>query len=252
MPASRASARLADATPAPMAGSDKNDKAALATKATMLISGGKFADLKALRDGDTVGAFKDAADRTIRTRLTAIRDNPSLSTAAAELVAKEAADARAAAANALAAMATAGEPAAAGPSAADPWPAVPETERTNENKAARRSLSFKFCVAKYSELHRSGRTTTAPQVVREAIELFGEDVKWSALAIKLDRFRHVALNLSLKSTDIPGPPERGRPTYYPPYCCVCGRGCGRRPRRRWRCGGGAARDRREPPARARR
>ena len=51
------------ATPAPMAGPDKNDKAALATKATMLISGGKFADLNALRDGDTVGAFKDAADR---------------------------------------------------------------------------------------------------------------------------------------------------------------------------------------------
>ena len=151
MSASRASARLAGATPAPMAGPDKNDKAALATKAAMLISGGKFADLKALRDGDTVGAFKDAADRTIRTRLTAIRDSPSLSTAAAELVAKEAADARAAAANALAAMATAGEPAAAGPSAADPWAAVPETERTNENKAARRSLSFKFCVAKYSE-----------------------------------------------------------------------------------------------------
>ena len=76
MSASRASARLAGATPAPMAGPDKNDKAALATKAAMLISGGKFADLKALRDGDTAGAFKDAADRTIRTRLTAIPRQP--------------------------------------------------------------------------------------------------------------------------------------------------------------------------------
>ena len=120
---------------------------------------------------------------------------------------------------------------------------MPETDHTNDNKATRRSLFFKFCVGRYSELHRSGQTTTAPQVVREAIEIFGEDVRWSTVVIKQARCRHEALNLSLKSTDIPG---RG-----PPDCCVCGRGCGRRPRRRWRCGGGAARDR-EHPARARR
>ena len=56
MATSRASARLASATPAPTAGPDRNEKAVLAIKAAMLISGGRFADLKALRDGRNGGA----------------------------------------------------------------------------------------------------------------------------------------------------------------------------------------------------
>ena len=70
------------------AAASRNEKSQLATRAAMLISGGKFENVKSLREKDTTGEFADVDDQTIRARLRRIGDSAELQTAAKDMVAK--------------------------------------------------------------------------------------------------------------------------------------------------------------------
>lgn len=194
---------------------DRARKGQLATRAAMLISGrGKFSSLKELRDADDIGEFTPIEDRTIYTRLADVRGTPALKAAATALVEKEKFEEEAL--RAAVADAAADDVRVEMDEADDkPWAAI--AKRTDANKAHRKTMFFKYCLAKFSDDFSAGKTRTVPSIVREAIILPGEDMKWCEKTIRAAREEHASkkLSLSMKVADIPAPASRGRPRDYP-------------------------------------
>ena len=197
-------------TPAP----DRTIKGQLATRAAMLISGGKFVSVAALRKADPTSEFSSIGDDVIYSRLRDIRKSDELVEAAKQLVVNEEVEEAKRTAATLRDMDAAGTADGGATGAAGRWAAI--SERTDQNKTMRRKLSFKYCIARYSECVRNGQTAMAPTIARDAANLFGEDVKWDPKSIKAGGDKHAALKLTLDSLAIPSPTKMGRPTYYPP------------------------------------
>ena len=188
----------------------RSDKGVLGTRAAFLISAGKYKNIKELREKDLAGEYGGVSDDIIYARLRRIKQDDSLQSAAQHYVEEEQ---KKQAAMALADINCGTLNNTPDAERTGTWEAV--TDRTAANKDMRKKLFFKFCIAKYSEHVRAGRTRECPNVVREAIQLYGDDVKWSVTSIKAYCDKHAAENLTLQSEDIPSPVKMGRPPSYP-------------------------------------
>ena len=62
-------------------------------------------------------------------------------------------------------------------------------------------MFYKYFLAKFARAadFSAGKTSTAPSIVREAIMLFGDDVKWHEKTIRAARERHSSKKLSLST-----------------------------------------------------